>query len=1074
MDQENFHGKGVSTVISTGEGHMLYKNTDRLEDNVFKDPGPEYRGTPFWAWNTTMTKENVRFMTDVFKDMGMGGAHCHVRTGLTNRYLSDEFMELIEEAHKAFAEKGMLTWLYDEDRWPSGAAGGIVTKNHGFRSRFLVLSSQSPDAESEDTEKYVSSAAPVKSSERTLLARYAISFKDGCLSAYRMLKDGEDAQPGEHLKYAYLEVSGNNPWFNNEAYVNTLDKKAIDEFIKVTHERYYSRLGEYFGKDIPSIFADEPQFPAKQRLGFAEDTNSVIIPFSDDFEEDFTKRYGHSLLAALPELFWELPDGKYSVVRYEYHDFVSERFAAAFADNVGDWCKKHNILLTGHMMSEPTLESQTAALGEAMRSYRGFDIPGIDMLCDYREFSTAKQAASAAHQLGAPGIMSELYGVTGYYFDFRGHKLQGDWQAALGVTVRVPHLTWTAMAGEAKRDYPASIGYQSPWYKEYKYIEDYFGRLNSALTRGKPDIRVAVIHPIESYWLLWGNDAQTGDIRKQRDEEFLNLINWLLFGFIDFDFLSESLLADFEHGVKDGRFTCGVMQYDAVVVPDLITIRSSTLKFLEEFGKAGGKVIFAGRVPELVDARPSDAAGKLAAECIRTAFDRYDILQSLEDERTFDIRKENGMRAENLLYQMREEKSCRWLFVSHAFRTEPVDLPRPEKLLFTVKGAFRPVLYEALTGEICGIPYEIKDGKTLIRREMYQYDSMLLKLEPVTAKDGFYDIAGTHTGQNVAQPTAAETRQASGKEGPVDIPIPAKVKYSLQEPNVLLLDMAEYSLDGEPYRHIEEVLRLDNIIRTELGYPLRGEAWAQPWAVMDRYKEYEHELRLRYLFGSEIEAEEVVLALEDADDCRIKFNGNAVTSAAEGIYVDMDIKKVRLGKLQKGRNELIVTIPYNAARNVEAMYLLGDFGVRIAGSTAVITKLPEELAFDDISRQNLGFYSGNIDYLFDIDIPRDGDLTIAATMFRCPAVAAEIDGRRAGLIAFAPYEVTIKDVKKGRHQIRLTAFGNRMNTFGPLHLCDYQRRSQSPAGWRSEEARWSYEYKTDTNGILKRPEVRLV
>ncbi|MBO4558861.1 MAG: hypothetical protein J5712_02160, partial [Lachnospiraceae bacterium] len=320
---------------------MLYKNTAQLEDKVFKDPGPEYRGTPFWAWNTTMTKENIRFLTEVFKDMGMGGAHCHVRTGLTNRYLSDEFMELIEEAHKDFAEKGMLTWLYDEDRWPSGAAGGIVTKDHRFRSRFLVLSSQAPGEKTEEIEKYVSSAAPVKSNERTLLAGYAVTLKDGCLASYRMLEDGEKPRQGELLKYAYLEVAGDNPWFNNEAYVNTLDKKAIDEFIKVTHERYFSRLGEYFGKDIPSIFTDEPQFPAKQRLGFAEDTRPVIIPFSDDFEEDFTRRYGHSLLKSLPELFWELPDGKYSVVRYEYHDFVSERFAEAFADNVGDWCKKH-------------------------------------------------------------------------------------------------------------------------------------------------------------------------------------------------------------------------------------------------------------------------------------------------------------------------------------------------------------------------------------------------------------------------------------------------------------------------------------------------------------------------------------------------------------------------------------------------------------------------------------------------------------------------------------------------------------------------------------------------------------
>ena len=30
-------------------------------------------------------------------------------------------------------------------------------------------------------------------------------------------------------------------------------------------------------------------------------------------------------------------------------------------------------------MEEPTLESQTACVGEAMRSYRSFQLPGIDM-----------------------------------------------------------------------------------------------------------------------------------------------------------------------------------------------------------------------------------------------------------------------------------------------------------------------------------------------------------------------------------------------------------------------------------------------------------------------------------------------------------------------------------------------------------------------------------------------------------------------------------------------------------------------------------------------------------------------
>lgn len=94
--------------------------------------------------------------------------------------------------------------------------------------------------------------------------------------------------------------------------------------------------------------------------------------------------------------------------------------------------------------------------------------------------------------------------VTNWTFTFEGHKGCGDWQAALGITFRVHHLFWVSMSGEAKRDFPACIGYQSPWYKEYSVIEDYFSRLNVIMTRGKPLTRIAVIHPIESYWLCYG------------------------------------------------------------------------------------------------------------------------------------------------------------------------------------------------------------------------------------------------------------------------------------------------------------------------------------------------------------------------------------------------------------------------------------------------------------------------------------------------------------------------------------------------------------------------------------------
>ena len=105
----------------------------------------------------------------------------------------------------------------------------------------------------------------------------------------------------------------------------------------------------------------------------------------------------------MPELIYELPDSKISRARYFYHDHVSELFASAFLDRCGQWCAKNGIDFTGHLMEEPTLFSQTRAVGDAMRSYRNMQIPGIDMLCDRVELTTAKQAQPAVHQYGREG-----------------------------------------------------------------------------------------------------------------------------------------------------------------------------------------------------------------------------------------------------------------------------------------------------------------------------------------------------------------------------------------------------------------------------------------------------------------------------------------------------------------------------------------------------------------------------------------------------------------------------------------------------------------------------------------------
>ena len=123
---------------------MLYKKNSAgaLDRGLFERPTSEYRGAPFWAWNCKVTEDIVDRQTAILKEMGFGGYHMHSRTGMDVPYLSDEFMALIKRCVEDSKKLGTLAWLYDEDRWASGAAGGLVTKTKRFRQRILRMTTK--------------------------------------------------------------------------------------------------------------------------------------------------------------------------------------------------------------------------------------------------------------------------------------------------------------------------------------------------------------------------------------------------------------------------------------------------------------------------------------------------------------------------------------------------------------------------------------------------------------------------------------------------------------------------------------------------------------------------------------------------------------------------------------------------------------------------------------------------------------------------------------------------------------------------------------------------------------------
>lgn len=1008
---------------------MLYKknSSPALDDGLFKNPTSEYRSTPFWSWNYRLEKDELRRQIDIFDEMGFGGFHMHVRTGLTIPYLSDEYMELVKSCVDKAKDKEMLAWLYDEDRWASGFGGGLVTKDHRFRARQIVFS-------------------PDKKDEK-LLACYDITLdSDGYLSSYQ--KIGENDSAVSDKWYVYLEEVKPSTWFNNQTYVDTLNPEAIKKFVEITHERYKEVVGDEFDKTVPAIFTDEPQFVQKRNLKNSFDKNEVILPWTDTLPNSYRDTYHEDIFATLPELIWELPNGKISVARYRYHDHTTECFVKSYADVIGGWCKENNIALTGHMMSEENLFSQCVMVGEAMRSYRGFGIPGIDMLCNNHEYTTAKQASSAVHQFGSEGMLSELYGVTGWDYDFRGYKLQGDWQACMGVTVRVPHLSWVAMEGEAKRDYPASIFYQSPWYKEYSIIEDHFARVNTAMTRGKPIVRVGVIHPIESYWIHYGANDKTILARESMDSNFQNLIAWLLQANIDFDFISESLLPDL-CAQGNAPLKVGAMQYDAVIVPNCETLRSTTLERLEAFRKDGGKLIFLGAAPTLENAAVSERGKKLCDASILLPYDANSIVAALEDNRTLTMRYGNGKLADKHIYSLRQDNGCKWLFICRGVDPANKDLIERDELTITVNEICYPVFYDTANGNITSYPCTHENGRTVIRRTMYAHDSVLFRL----------DESGTTTAK------ATDSAQKGNR-----LLLPNEVDFTLDEPNVLLLDIAEFKVDDGEYLPEEEILRLDNIARERIGVVPRGGEVAQPWTLPEEIPQ--HTISLRFTFESEIDYVGAHLALENADNAQIVFNGETVGNKIVGNYIDISIFKVELPKINQGKNVLEITLPLGNRTNTEACYILGDFGVRVTGRKAVITKAPDKIPFGSIAYCGMPFYGGNTAYKFKVK-PENGFIKITASNYRGGLIRVYVDGEDKGTIIYAPYALTVDGLSDEEHEVTLKLYGHRYNTFGALHIVNKKEKWHGPGAWRTTDENWSYEYVLSDLGILKAPNIEV-
>jgi hypothetical protein len=972
----------------------------------FQSPGSEYRGKPFWSWNGDLEEEELRRQLRVFGQMGLGGGFMHSRVGLATPYLSEEWMDRVGDCIDECRRQGLEAWLYDEDRWPSGAGGGLVTRDETYRMRFLVHD-RIPGRRYRKAKDTV--------------AAFAARFDGEALVEYRRLRGQSRPKKGEEALVFRVELSDPSPWFNGYTYLDTMSHAAVNRFIEVTHEAYAERFGDEFGKTVPGIFTDEPNrgpilIPGNRIRAEKQ------LPWTAELPKTFKERYGYDVRDRLPELCYDIQGFPVRKPRLDYHDCTTFLFVDAFARQIGEWCDAHGLLHTGHVLAEETLRTQSDHVGSAMRFYEHMQAPGIDVLTQFSpEYNTAKQCASVQRQTGRRWMLSELYGCTGWQFPFEGHKAVGDWQAALGVNLRCQHLSFYTMAGQAKRDYPASISFQSPWWKHYPCVEDYFSRVNVLLAEGEAIRDLLVIHPVESSWTRSVVGEEAAQDRRDADASFQRLSSMLLEAHIDFDYGDEEMLSrlgSVRRSEDPPLLRVGRADYRVALVPPMRTIRQSTLDLLERFAKAGGTVVFVGEAPHCVDGEIADTALDLQSreEIATCVFTPRSILPALEGARRLSIRDGDGQSLRSAVYQLREVDEGRALFVCNTDRK---------------KGC--PDVRIRLSGRDAEEWDPVDGGR--YRAETSPEGGELVIHTDLPASGSRLFLVRDRRVTGLKRRAATTSRQRALKR--------KKWTVRRDEPNALVLDRPAWRLKEEDWNSPEEILRIDRACREAIGLPPRGGAMVQPWAREARKNHPSARLDLRYALHIDALPEGPVdLALEQPKRYCITVNGTPVSTDADaGWWVDPSLRRVPVDPalLRKGENEIRLGTTFREDSDLEIVYLLGEFGVKLRDDVPRMVPCPRELRIGDWTKQGLPFYSGNLSYVTEVKpkLDRGERLVVETPRFDGACVRVLVDGTPAGIAGWPPYEVDItaavRDCKAQTVELAIEVVGTRRNSHGPLH-----------------------------------------
>ena len=1008
----------------------------------FENPGCEYRSLPFWGWNTRLDEEEIRRQIRSMHKAGIGGFFMHSRDGLETEYMSDEWMSCIRAAVNEAEELGMQAWLYDEDRWPSGTAGGTITAKFGDASRckgFTLEVSELKQLEPDDSE---------------LLALYAAKIADMNIYSLRRIGEGDTVGEGERLLIARLETSGKCDWFNNEAPPDNLNPLSVQRFIEATHERYKRELGARLGTDktVPGIFTDEPSLHDRHA---AFPKNRGWIPWTYGFGDYFSERRGYDALDTLPYLYF---NGSLSTkIRHDYWRTVSECYCESYSGTIGTWCEENKIAYTGHFLQEDKLGLSARVNGSIMPHYKHQTVPGIDLLCEQcNEYMTVKQCTSVSHQYRRPQVLSEAFGCTGWGFTFEAQKWMSDWQLALGVNRLAKHMALYTLKGSAKRDYPPSFNYNTTWWQHARILEDYTARISSALTGGRPLRDILVLHPQSTAWSRLGCNPYGNPLRREeRDvpainlygDRFNKLLEYLSGIHYDYDLGDEQLMEQ-DGAVKAGRIAIAHADYPVLIMPPVDTLLESTRKLIDEFLQQGGKLIALTPLPAMIEGEKNTGIAGLFENQNCTVLNCHTELEATLEgllPRRISIADKFGHEDTAILCLMQETDEGTVVFLCNN------DRERAHDITVSISGCESLQRLNPLNGEAC----EQMHCRGKLETIMLPADSALYLMNSPNISTRKNDIP-------CIKPSGEEAFFASFSDE-------CRVKRNM--PNALTLDRCKWHFEGGPKSETGEVWQAQAELRKQLDMRqiyyngiVQRYRWINAPHPADNTKVF-----LTFSFESSFAAENVQLALEGAAQFEITLNGTRTCNKATGWFLDRQIDTVALPPLKIGENVIELCCNYKNSTELEDMYLLGDFGVDNA--RRIIPENPY-IRTGDWTTQGYPHYAGSLFYEYSLnnEIPVDKRIVLRLEKFAAITTAVTVNGDKydAPWRAACNLDIT-KSLLPTQNRIIVEIAASPRNLMGPFHCAEGKPANTNDMTFRTTGSSYVEGYRLEPYGLFAPP-----